>query len=215
MRSGPPFGSTESVRVTRPARIYTRGGDDGTTGLFGGERLPKNSLRIECFGTIDEGSSVIGLARHALADAGPRFALLEKWLSWTQDVLFNLGSELAVPAASQRDDMPHVVKRDVEALEACIDAVVEQLPPLTQFIHPGGSTAGALLHFARAVCRRAERLVAALARAESVSPVVLQFVNRLSDALFVWARYANHVGGEPEHIWDPAAAPPQGTWGKP
>jgi cob(I)alamin adenosyltransferase len=196
--------------MTRPARIYTRGGDDGTTGLFGGRRLPKNSVRIDCIGAVDECSSAIGLARRALADAGAQGRPLERWLSWTQDMLFNLGAQLASPDGKQPEGMPRIAQSDVASLEASIDTVVELLPPLTQFIHPGGAAGGAHLHFARAVCRRAERRLSELNEREPLPPVAMQFVNRLSDALFVWARYANQIAGEPEHVWNSAAAAPHG-----
>ena len=196
--------------MAKPARIYTRTGDDGTTGLVGGQRVPKNSGRIECFGAVDECSTVIGLARSALKEhaSQPRAQSLDAWLAWAQDSLFNLGSDLATLAADRRAGAPVVTDADVLALERAIDAVQADLPPLTQFIHPGGSTAGAFLHQARTVCRRAERLMVALSHAETISPAALKYINRLSDALFVWARWINAGLDEPEHTWNPNAAPP-------
>ena len=196
--------------MTKPARIYTRTGDDGTTGLVGGQRVPKNSSRIECFGTVDECSTIIGLARTALKARASleRAQSLDAWLAWTQDTLFNLGSDLATLTADRRAGAPVVTDADVLALERAIDAAQAELPPLTQFIHPGGSMPGAFLHQARTVCRRAERLMVALSLAEPISPAALTYVNRLSDALFVWARWINAGFGEPEHAWNPRAAPP-------
>jgi cob(I)alamin adenosyltransferase len=196
--------------VSKPARIYTRTGDDGTTGLVGGQRVRKDSPRIECFGAVDECSTVIGLARRALTDqaARPRAKALDAWLAWTQDGLFNLGSDLATLSADRRSDAPVVSDADASALEHAIDAAQAELEPLAHFILPGGSYAGAFLHQARTVCRRAERLIVALSKVDEVSPAALRYVNRLSDALFVWARWINADLGEAEHIWNPKSAPP-------
>jgi cob(I)alamin adenosyltransferase len=196
--------------MSRSPRIYTRSGDDGTTGLVGGQRLSKQHRRIECFGTIDECSCSIGLARRALADQGerPRIADLDAWLAWVQDALFNLGSDLATLPKDRSETMPRIVQSDVDALESAIDRAQGDLQPLDTFIHPGGSYAGGHLNVARAVCRRAERLMVALSESESIEPVTLRFVNRLSDALFVWARWVNAEFGEPEHRWNPKAFPP-------
>ena len=197
--------------MARVTRIYTRSGDDGTTGLVGGQRVAKSDPRIACFGAVDECSSVIGLARRALADArsDERTASLAALLAWAQDALFNLGSDLATLPKDRRDGMPRIAQNDVDALEASIDRFQRDLEPLSNFIHPGGSYAGGYLHLARTVCRRAERALAALASDEPIEPVVMRFVNRLSDALFVWARFANHMLGESEHQWDPKARPPE------
>jgi len=196
--------------MPRVTRIYTRSGDDGTTGLVGGQRVAKDSLRINCFGAIDECSSAVGLARRALAEHAlrDRARTLDAWLAWTQDVLFNLGSDLATMPKDRWEGMPRIVQGDVDALEASIDGAQQQLEPLANFIHPGGSFAGGFLHLARTFCRRAERLIAALARDEPVEPVVLKYVNRLSDALFVWARWINRELGEPEHVWNSKTSPP-------
>jgi cob(I)alamin adenosyltransferase len=196
--------------VTKPARIYTRTGDDGTTGLVGGQRVAKNSARIECFGAVDECSTIIGLARRALKDhlARPRAKSLDAWLAWTQDGLFNLGSDLATLSADRRADAPVVTDADSTALERAIDVAQAELPSLAHFILPGGSHPGAFLHQARTVCRRAERLIVALSKADDVSPAALRYINRLSDALFVWARWINADLGEAEHIWNPKSTPP-------
>jgi cob(I)alamin adenosyltransferase len=197
--------------VTKRTRIYTRTGDTGQTGLVGGQRVDKDSLRIWCFGDVDECSCAIGAARSALRGDGAldqRAATLDAWLAWTQDILFNLGSDLATPPDKRNDAMPRVVDSDIAALERAIDTASAALPALDSFIHPGGSQAGAWLHLARAVCRRAERHIVLLARSEAVEPVVLQYVNRLSDALFEWARWINHARDAAEARWNPASQPP-------
>lgn len=190
-------------------RIYTRTGDKGTTGLVGGERVRKDHQRIECFGAIDECSSVIGLARRALADAADeRAKQLDAWLSWVQDRLFTVGSGLATLPEKRSESIPMISAADVSALEAAIDRAQQDLAPLTEFIHPGGLQSGAFLHLARAVCRRAERRIVRLAQDEPVDAEVIRFVNRLSDALFVWARWINHALGIPDHIWKKHSTPP-------
>jgi cob(I)alamin adenosyltransferase len=199
--------------MPKSTRIYTRTGDDGTTGLVGGQRVRKNALRIEAYGTIDELSSVIGLARAALAgETGSGAAAaareLDPRLAWIQDVLFNLGSELATPAKDRWEGMPLVGDQDALALERSIDRFQRDLPVLANFIHPGGSYPAAFLHQARTVSRRAERLVIGLTGDEEASPEVLRFINRLSDALFVWSRWINHALGQPEHLWNSATLPP-------
>ena len=197
-------------------RIYTRTGDDGTTGLVGGQRVKKNALRIETYGTVDELSSVIGLARTALAEAiresgsgSAKAADLDAWLAWTQDALFNLGSDLATLPADRWPGMPLITPADAEALERAIDEAQHDLEPLANFIHPGGSQVGAFLHQARTIARRVERLLVTLQGNEPISGDVMQYVNRLSDALFVWSRWINAALGQPEHLWNPATKPPQ------
>jgi cob(I)alamin adenosyltransferase len=201
-------------------RIYTRTGDDGTTGLVGGQRVKKNALRIESYGTIDELSSIVGLARTALAEvqrtrpvqdaarANAVAARLDAWLAWTQDVLFNVGSDLATLPQDRWEGMPLVVEGDAFALERAIDEAQRDLTPLANFIHPGGAYAGAFLHQARTVCRRAERLLITLADTEPISPDVVRYINRLSDAFFVWSRWINHVLDQPDHLWQPKTMPP-------
>ena len=201
-------------------RIYTRTGDDGTTGLVGGQRVKKNALRIEAYGTIDELSSVIGLARTALADvlrtrpvqdiqrAHAVARELDAWLAWTQDALFNLGSDLATLPKDRWDGMPLIGADDATALERAIDRAQRDLEPLANFIHPGGAYPGAFLHLARTICRRAERLLIGVAADEPIAPEVLRYVNRLSDALFVWSRWINHALDQPEHLWNASTAPP-------
>jgi cob(I)alamin adenosyltransferase len=201
-------------------RIYTRTGDDGTTGLVGGQRVKKSALRIETYGTVDELSSIVGLARTALTevqrkrpvqDAARANAVatrLDAWLAWTQDVLFNVGSDLATLPQDRWAGMPLVVAGDALALERAIDEAQAELEPLANFIHPGGAYAGAFLHQARTVCRRAERLLTTLNDDDPVSPEVLRYLNRLSDAFFVWSRWINAALDQPEHLWNPATLPP-------
>lgn len=202
-------------------RIYTRTGDDGTTGLVGGQRVKKNALRIEAYGTIDELSSVVGLARTALAevrrtrpvqDLARAHAVadqLDAWLAWTQDVLFNVGSDLATLPQDRWEGMPLVAPDDATALERAIDRAQQDLEPLANFIHPGGSYAGAFLHQARTVCRRAERLLIGLRESDAgISQDVVRYVNRLSDALFVWSRWINWALDQPEHLWNAKTVPP-------
>ena len=196
-------------------RIYTRTGDDGTTGLVGGQRVKKNARRIETYGTVDELSTAIGLARTALDEAARRnqnaaeaAAELDSWLAWTQDALFNLGSDLATLPADRWPGMPLIEARDAVALEASIDRFQRDLEPLANFIHPGGSYPGAFLHQARTISRRVERLLVTLSDEEPISSDVLRYVNRLSDALFVWSRWINRALEQPEHLWNPKTAAP-------
>jgi cob(I)alamin adenosyltransferase len=209
--------------VPKLTRIYTRTGDDGTTGLVGGQRVKKNALRIDAYGTVDELSSTIGLARTALAELAARATgqnaradraataarELDAWLAWTQDVLFNLGSDLATLPADRWPGMPLIATSDAEALERSIDRCQRDLEPLANFIHPGGSYPGAFLHVARTISRRAERLLVTLADTEPISADALRYVNRLSDALFVWSRWINAALSTPEPLWNPKTTPPQ------
>jgi len=194
-------------------RIYTRTGDKGMTGLVGGGRIKKNALRIETYGTVDELSSAIGVARAALRPylAGePRAGTLDRWLSWTQDKLFDLGSELATLPKDRRDEAPSVGSGDSQALERAMDVAQAELPALANFIHPGGSIPGAQLHFARTICRRAERLLVALIDQEETAICDgLVYLNRLSDALFVWARWINDALHVPEHLWNQTSRHPE------
>jgi cob(I)alamin adenosyltransferase len=187
--------------VPRLTRIYTRTGDDGTTALGGGQRLPKDALRIECYGTVDEANSVLGAVRAAGPD--PR---LDAMLGRIQNELFHLGSDLCVLEQDKaKMPVPQIEPRHVEALERDIDALQADLQPLTNFVLPGGSLAAAELHVARTVCRRAERLLTTLARKETVGPCTVPYLNRLSDLLFVMARWENKAKGRPDVTWDSRA----------
>ncbi len=187
--------------MPRLTRIYTRTGDDGTTGLGAGGRVPKDSLRIDCYGTVDELSSALGLARSAGAPESIEIALAR-----IQNELFHLGSDLCIPEAEkQRRPVPRIEERHVTALETLIDETNDRLPPLENFVVPAGSPVAAALHVARTVARRAERLLVALAREEAVGPWTLPYLNRLSDALFVLARLANREAGRVDVLWDSRA----------
>jgi cob(I)alamin adenosyltransferase len=182
-------------------KVYTRGGDLGETSLIGGERVSKSAPRLDCYGTVDELNAVIGLVTEALATsaAGPHLTPI---LRRVQNELFNLGAELATPDAETRAKLPRIEQRHVEALEHDIDAVNDDLPVLKSFVLPGGGWASAYFHLARTVCRRGERLVVALAATEEVGALSVSYLNRLSDALFVWGRWSAHKDGKPEPLWD-------------
>jgi cob(I)alamin adenosyltransferase len=191
--------------MVRLTKIYTRSGDKGLTGLVGGQRVPKNSLRIDCYGTVDELSACIGLARTALEEpaAPPGAAELATILRRVQNELFNLGSELATLAEDLHPQQPVVAARHVEALEREIDAWNEHLPSLRSFILPGGGWVASYLHLARTVCRRAERQAVTLADQEKLGEQVIPYLNRLSDALFVMGRHAARLYNQPEPLWEP------------
>jgi cob(I)alamin adenosyltransferase len=182
-------------------KIYTRTGDDGTTGLFGGGRVSKHHLRIEAYGTVDETNSFIGLAI-AYAANHPGAKKLVEVLTRIQEDLFTLGADLATPL-DVRISVPRTTPEQVAQIEARIDEFDAEVPPLKHFILPGGQPVGAALHVARTVCRRAERLVVALAEQETVNPPSAIYLNRLSDFLFVLARWANHLDGSGESPWVP------------
>jgi len=179
-------------------KIYTRGGDRGETGLSGGARVGKDDPRVAAYGDVDELNAVLGRAR-AESGAGE----LDVVLAGVQRDLFAIGARLADPGAVVvgRKAKAALTDEQVEALERAIDVREADLPALQAFILPGGTPLGAHLHFARTVCRRAERAVVMLARAEAVDPVVLAYLNRLSDLLFVLARHENHARGVPEDQW--------------
>ena len=191
----------DNGHMPRLDRIYTRTGDEGMTGLGGGQRVPKDSLRVATYGTVDELNSQIGVA---LATGLSERLAAE--LVPIQNQLFDLGSDLATPATSQaRHPVPTVATRHIERLEAIIDELNGVVGPLTNFLLPGGSPGAAQLHVARTICRRAERSATSLARDEEIGPTVLPYLNRLSDALFVMARYENHERGVDEPLWEPGA----------
>ncbi|SPE31012.1 Cob(I)yrinic acid a,c-diamide adenosyltransferase [Candidatus Sulfopaludibacter sp. SbA3] len=187
-------------------RVYTRQGDQGETALAGGQRVPKDSLRIEAYGTVDELNSFVGVAQASagqLAAGEPRAARLASILLRVQHELFNLGSILATLPDDVHPKQARVTGREVDQLEREMDAMNEDLAPLRSFVLPGGSRLNAELHICRAVCRRAERDCVALARVESIPPETVRYLNRLSDALFVFSRWASHVSGAAETLWDP------------
>jgi cob(I)alamin adenosyltransferase len=187
-------------------RVYTRKGDAGETGLVGGQRVPKDGMRIEAYGTVDELNSFLGAARatvHQSAREEPRLALLEAILLRVQHELFNLGSILATLPEDVHPRQPRVTDAEVTQLEAEMDLMNEDVPKLRSFVLPGGSRLDAELHICRTVCRRAERIVVTLGRSESVPSEAIRYLNRLSDALFVWSRWAGHIAGAHETLWEP------------
>ncbi|MEY3368421.1 MAG: hypothetical protein RI973_1576 [Bacteroidota bacterium] len=178
-------------------KIYTKTGDAGETALFGGRRLPKNHLRIECYGTVDELNAHIGVVNDWISNAHHREVLKE-----IQDRLFSTGASLA--ADPDKMSLPADLRpSDLELLEKEIDAMEEQLPPLKNFILPGGHPAVSFCHVARCVCRRAERLAVALSQEESVDPIIMKYLNRLSDYLFMLSRAIGQEAGATEVIWKP------------
>ena len=190
-------------------RIYTKRGDSGQTSLVNGRRIPKDDLKIEAFGTVDELNSYVGQARATLDDeklAHPTLEELAGILMRVQHELFNLGSLLATDPDAVHPQQAQIAGADIEQLEAEIDRMNAVLPALRSFVLPGGTRLNAELHVCRTVCRRAERIVTALARQEEVSPFSLGYLNRLSDAFFVWSRWASvHMGAE-ETLWQPNEA---------
>jgi len=177
-------------------KIYTRTGDDGSTALFAGGRVSKHHLRVECYGTVDELNSALGLAR-----ALQPLALTDSRLHAVQRQLFNLGADLATPLDAPTNYIVRVPAEDVSWLEAEIDAMTADLPELRAFILPGGTPAAAQVHVARTVCRRAERLATALAEHEALNPQAVPYLNRLSDFLFTLARWENHQSGVEDERW--------------
>lgn len=185
-------------------RVYTRSGDHGETGLVGGQRVPKDALRIECYGTVDELNATVGLSR--LHTAAEELLSLDSILARVQNELFNLGSLLATPPDKLHPRQPVIEPRHVTQLETEIDHYNSDLPELRSFVLPGGGPASAHLHLCRTVCRRAERLVVSLSHKEEVREEAIHYLNRLSDALFVFARWAAQRTGAHESLWSPATA---------
>jgi len=183
------------------ARIYTRSGDDGTTSLFGGERVGKGNPRIDAYGTVDEINSVVGVARSHL-DGEPGAERLDAVLNDLQEELFILGADLATPVGAE-PIVPRIQESHVEQLEERIDTFDSDLNPLKAFILPGGAPAGATLHSARTVCRRAERLVVQAGSSIPINEQAPVYLNRLSDLFFVLARWANKQAGIREDTWVP------------
>lgn len=190
------------MRITK---VYTRTGDGGRTRLAGGQEVWKDALRVEAYGTVDELNSVIGLVRvfHNEVGGKPSKANeLEDTLRWIQNKLFDVGGLLATAPGETLKNMPCVTPDHVQRLEQVIDTCQEELEPLKEFILPGGGKVSGFLHQARTVCRRAERLCVTLAREEEVEPELVKFLNRLSDTLFVLARWVAKTHGESEFLWE-------------
>lgn len=174
----------------RLSKIYTRTGDDGTTGLGDGSRTPKDGARVEAFGCVDELNSLLGvLLAHGVG------APVDGWLVEIQHDLFDIGGELCIPGREA------LAPARVDELEQWLDALNAELSPLKEFILPGGTPAAAAAHLARTVCRRAERRAVTLHRSEPVNPPTLRYLNRLSDLLFVIARTANRLAAQPDTLW--------------
>ncbi len=190
-----------AIRITR---VYTRTGDKGETALVGGRRVPKDSLRIEAYGTIDELNSIVGLARlfnEERLKEGEAHRFLDKVLRKIQDELFDLGSELATPADFTYAGMYRIGAGEIRKIEEIIDECQKELRPLKSFVLPGGGRIGGYLHQCRTVCRRAEREILRLSRVEEISEWPLKYVNRLSDLFFVLSRWGGKNMGEKEYLW--------------
>ncbi len=177
-------------------KIYTRTGDQGDTALFGGGRVSKSHGRVEAYGTIDELNAILGIVR-----AGNPSRQADAWLRDVQLQLFHLGADLATPLDAAADWVVRVTAQEITWLEEGIDRMTDALEPLRNFILPGGTPAAAHLHLARTVCRRAERLIVALAESDEINPNAVAYVNRLSDWLFTLSRYENQQAGESEQKW--------------
>ena len=189
---------TRRILEAKRVKLYTRTGDDGTTGLIGGGRVPKDHARVSAYGEIDELNAVLGWCNCHLEQAQ-----VDR-VQHIQNTLFVIGAELATTRGNTaRPSFVPIEKAEVERLEGWIDEATDAVPPLRNFILPGGSEGGARLHVARSVCRRAERAVITLASSEEVRPVIIHYLNRLSDLLFAWARETNHTQRQPEIPWEP------------
>ena len=188
------------------SKIYTRGGDEGQTSLVGGQRVAKDTLRIDAYGTVDELNAFVGLARTEVEELAQRHTVLVGFattLKRIQHELFNLGSILATLPSDVHPNQPCIRVTEIERLEREIDEANQDLPVLRSFVLPGGSRLDAHLHVCRTVCRRAERLLTALLHEESVPREAIQYLNRLSDAFFVWSRWVNRVLNRAETLWEP------------
>lgn len=187
--------------MPRITRVTTRTGDDGSTALGNGQRLPKDNPRIAAFGTVDELNSLIGVVRAAGVSGA-----VDAALATAQNDLFHLGAELCVPRkAGEESNGPCIEDRHIDGLEEVMEELLKPLPELENFVLPGGCSAAAQLHVARTVCRRAEREAVTLSGLESIRPEVVRYLNRLSDALFVMARYENLKQGQPDVMWNSRA----------
>jgi cob(I)alamin adenosyltransferase len=194
-------------------RVYTRHGDQGKTGLVGGQRVSKDDLRIEAYGTVDELNAFVGIARQTASDLlaahpprEPDLANLAGTLARVQHELFNLGSILATLPEDVHPKQPRVTQAEIDLLEREMDACQAELSALRSFVLPGGTRLNADLHVCRTVCRRAERRAVSLSHASEVDALAITYLNRLSDAFFVWSRWASHLAGAPEWLWDPNRA---------
>jgi cob(I)alamin adenosyltransferase len=186
------------MRITK---VYTKTGDKGKTRLAGGQQVWKDSLRVEAYGAVDELNAVIGLVRALREQKRPGDQLQEE-LHWMQNKLFDIGGLLATAPGQSFKNMPQVLPGDTARLERLMDDCQRALPPLREFILPGGGIIGSQLHVARTICRRAERRCVSLMRKEAVDPSIVMYLNRLSDALFVLARWAAKQERKAEMFWE-------------
>ena len=198
-------------------RVYTRTGDKGETGLVGGKRVPKDSSRIEAYGTTDELNAIVGIIRtfnEERLGEGEHHRWLDEVLRKIQNQLFDLGSELATPAGAEYEGMFHFTEAEVKGLEELMDHCQKDLEPLKSFTLPGGGRINAFMHQARTVCRRAEREVLRLSREEPINEWNLKYVNRLSDTFFVLGRWVAKHMGEKEYLWERGLSAHQRTRAK-
>jgi cob(I)alamin adenosyltransferase len=190
------------VRITR---VYTKTGDKGTTSLADGSRVSKADLRLETYGTVDELNAIVGLCRSSLENSenlnAGAISKIDQWLEAVQNDLFNLGGDLATPVASRWENMIVVGDAEIVRLEQMIDDLQSNLPPLREFVLPGGTRINAELHLCRTVCRRAERIAVQLQEHAEINPQAVPFLNRLSDFFFVASRWVQHCAGKSEVTW--------------
>ena len=190
--------------MIRINKVYTRTGDSGKTRLIGGKKLWKDNIRVEAFGTVDELNAEIGLCRELVKEIGnEKFRSLIRFLKSVQNELFNLGTQLATAEGHNSKNLPQLSDDAILKLESEIDAANESLSELTSFVLPGGSVINAQFHIARNICRRTERRVVSLSKEENVDSENIRYLNRLSDALFVWSRWVSKIIGDEENLWDP------------
>jgi cob(I)alamin adenosyltransferase len=190
-------------------RIYTKTGDKGETSLVGGQRLPKDALRIEAYGTVDELNAFVGAACLTADELAPSYQDMLQMaliLKRVQHELFNLGSILATKPEDVHPKQPRITEAEIELLESEIDQMNADLPALRSFVLPGGCRLNVELHVCRTVCRRAERICVALSRQEEIPPEIIRYLNRLSDAFFVWSRWVSQRLDVPEVLWEPNQA---------
>ena len=187
-------------------KVYTRTGDLGDTGLVGGQRLSKDDIRIEAYGEIDELNAIIGGCKYQVdskIDKYKELKAISDILYRVQHELFNVGTTLATLPEDLNDDLPCIRDQDIKQLENEMDQYNQNLPTLKSFVLPGGSNVNIWLHKARTVCRKAERRCVKLSKTSELESNVICYLNRLSDALFVWSRWSNYIQGCDENIWDP------------
>ena len=187
-------------------KVYTRTGDSGDTGLVGGQRLSKDDIRIEAYGEIDELNAIIGGCKYQVdskIDKYKELKAISDILYRVQHELFNVGTTLATLPEDLNDDLPCIRDQDIKQLENEMDQYNQNLPTLKSFVLPGGSNVNIWLHKARTVCRKAERRCVKLSKTSELESNVICYLNRLSDALFVWSRWSNYIQGCDENIWDP------------